>query len=106
MLFSIILFSVNVSAKNYIKRIDPELANKKSIAMALETYDGEFYDISQFKGLTRYKGNIRRIMRKGLVKLKTGDEIDINAIRYFFVQSKVKAARPKGERFRVPSDEE
>lgn len=99
----LILAASNATAKTFLKRIDPEVASPKAVAMAIETYDGEFYDLSDFVNLKKYKGNINQILRKGVLSLSTGDEVDVNAIKYFFTQEKIKKLKKRGK---IPADEE
>jgi hypothetical protein len=86
-----LLFST-AHAKNVIKRIEPEMASSKAVAMALETFDGSFYDIDEVRRVRKKKGNIKKIMDKGMIKLKSGEYVDATSIRYFFVRQKVSSS--------------
>ncbi len=102
-------FSSSVmAAKSKILRVDIDLAKRTSVAMAIETYDGEFYDLSEVAGLNKYKGNVKAIKKKDIIRLKNGDELDVNEIRYLFVAKRpvVGPKRPKGISFKMPADEE
>ena len=90
-----LLFSTNAHAKSVIKRIEPEMAAAKAVAMALETYDGSFYDIDEVKRVRKSKGNIKKILKKGVIKLKSGEEIDANSIRYFFIRERIRSGMAK-----------
>lgn len=99
-----VLFAFNTQAKTGIKRIDPELIDKaREVAMALETYDGEFFDVSEIIAIKKYRGNINEILKAETLKLANGDEISVNAIRYFFVEKK---ANVPGILTKSPKDDE
>lgn len=84
-----VLFAFNTQAKTGIKRLDPELLDKaREVAMAFETYDGEFFDVSELVAIKKFRGNINEMIKAETLKLANGEEINVNAIRYFFVEKK------------------
>lgn len=100
-----IVFAFNTQAKSLIKRIDPEVMDKsQDVAMAIETYDGEFYDLSEFAKARKYRGNAEDILKEAAIQLKTGEEIGVNAIRYFFVEK--KQTKINKTVAKMPQDEE
>lgn len=98
-----VLFAFNTQAKTGIKRLDPELLDKaREVAMAFETYDGEFFDVSEVIAVNKYRGNISDMLKLESLKLKNGEEVNVNAIRYFFVEKtnaipKTLAKSPKDD---------
>ncbi len=87
--------TLSAEARTVLARIDPEVATKKSVAMALETYNGDFYDVSQIKWVWKTKGNAQKIMKKDYLKLKGGGELDVHSIKYFIVEKKVRPSALK-----------
>lgn len=82
-----VLFAFNTQAKTGIKRLDPELLDKaREVAMAFETYDGEFFDVSEVIAVKKFRGNINEMLKLETLKLSNGEEVNVNAIRYFFVE--------------------
>ncbi len=99
------VFAFNTQAKTLIKRVDPEVMDQvKEVAMAIETYDGEFYDLSEFAKAHKYRGNAQDILKEAAIQLKNGEEIGVNAIRYFFVEK--KDAKMQKTVAKMPQDEE
>jgi hypothetical protein len=101
--------SSNVMAKPKLKRVDIDLAKSYGqVAMALETYDGEFYDLSEFVNVAKLKGNIGKLQRKDVIKLKNGDELDVSSVRYLFVTKKPqqRVKLPSKSSWKMPADEE
>ena len=84
-----LVFSTNAHARSAIKRLEPEMVTAKAVAMALETYAGDFYDLSDFAKLPKARGNAKIILNRGMVKLKSGEYVDANSIKYFFVHSRI-----------------
>jgi len=104
-----LIFSANTMAKSKIKRVDIEDAkNRAQVAMAIETYDGHFYDISEFSNVSKHRGNIEKIRNNGEIKLKSGEIIDGHSIRYLFVTGQVRARKmpSKGWANKLPADED
>ena len=105
----VMMLANSAHAKNVIKRIEPEVATTNSVAMALETYDGSFHDLSDFKKVKKSRGNISQIMRKGVITLNNGQEVDANSIRYFFVQKPESRRMVPGKipsTWKAPRDED
>lgn len=92
----------SASAKSLIKRVDPNHISRKSVAMAIETYDGDFYDLSEFVK-KKYKGNAKDIIKKGFIRHKQGGAVEANSIRYFFIE---KLKKNKGLNWKMPQDDE
>ncbi|EQC49708.1 hypothetical protein [Bacteriovorax sp. DB6_IX] len=100
-------FHMQGYAKSKIKRVDVELAQEKfQVAMAIETYSGEFYDLSEISNVKKTKGNIQDIRNNRDIKLRNGEVIDANSIRYLFVTTKESARKPTKGIFKAPADEE
>lgn len=103
--------TLSAEAKTLLKRVDVDYVPTKAVAMALETYDGDFYDLAEFAQQKKYKGNIDQIKNASTLKLKSGEEIDVNGIRYFFIAKKNRPSMklPPPEKmhpaFKMPSDE-
>lgn len=85
--------TISAEAKTILQRVDPELANKKSVAMALETYGGDFYDVSQIKWVWKTRGNAQKMLKKDVLKTKDGELIDVHSIKYFIVETKVNTVK-------------
>lgn len=102
-----IVFSFSTPAKSLIKRVDPEVLDlDKDVAMALETFDGEFFDMAEFNEIRKFRGNAGEILKKDtVILLKSGEEIGVNAIRYFFIEKKMERSMPKTTG-KSPNDEE
>lgn len=82
--------TLSAEARPMLKRVDVEIAKEGSVAMAIETYDGDFFDLAEFNKMKKYRGNVKAIMDKPTLQLENGEEIDVNGIRYFFVAQKKK----------------
>ena len=96
--------TLTAEAKTMLKRVEVEAAPEKGVAMALETYDGEFFDLAEFNAMKKYRGNIKTIMDTPTLKLNSGEEIAVNGIRYFFIANK-KVKMPKNPSFKLPPPE-
>ena len=82
--------TLSAEAKAMLKRVDVEIAKESAVAMALETYDGEFFDLAEFNKMKKFRGNVKAIMDQPTLQLENGEEIDVNGIRYFFIAKKKK----------------
>lgn len=100
----VFLMSINTFALSSIKRVEAQYVTPKSTAMALETHDGYFYDISQVRGVRKKEGNVKKILKKNTLKIRGGERIDISQVKFFFIKTK-NGFKPVKEAKR-PADEE
>lgn len=98
----------NVHART-MKRITPEQIQKLDRGMAIETYRGEFLDITKVANMRKTFGNLESLKENSELRLNDGGFLTTQEIKFLYVErfgkSQEKGVR-KLEVARMPHDEE
>ncbi len=107
--FGIIMLTLTIqetASAREMQRITPEQIQKLDRAMAIETVNGRFLDISTAAHIKKTFGNVEELKKLGEIKLKDGGYLNAGDIRYLYVE-RLKAKKAKKlEVGRTPHDEE
>lgn len=107
------MLSITIQEKVHartMKRITPEQIQELDRGMAVETYRGEFLDISSIANIRKTFGNLSELKKGQEIKLKNGDFLTAEDIKFLYVERfgerKVEAKKKKFEIAKTPHDEE
>ncbi|AYF44917.1 hypothetical protein [Halobacteriovorax sp. Y22] len=92
-----------------MKRITPEQVQKLDRGMAVETYRGEFLDISSISNIRKTFGNLADLKDGREIRLKNGDTLTAQDIKFLYVERFGGDAPKRGKKLeiaRTPHDEE
>lgn len=109
----LVMLSITIQEKVHartMKRITPEQIQELDRGMAVETYRGEFLDISSIANIRKTFGNLSELKKGQEIKLKNGDFLTAEDIKFLYVERfgerKVEAKKKKFEIAKTPHDEE
>ena len=91
-----------------MQRITPQQVQKLDRAMAIETYSGEFLDVTKVAQIKKTFGNVKNFKYGKEIKLANGQYLTASDIRFLYVErlKSKKAKKKKYEIGRTPHDEE
>lgn len=109
----LVMLSITIQEKVHartMKRITPEQIQELDRGMAVETYRGEFLDISSIANIRKTFGNLSELKKGQEIKLKNGDFLTAEDIKFLYVERfgdrKVEAKKKRFEIAKTPHDEE
>lgn len=109
----LVMLSITIQEKVHartMKRITPEQIQELDLGMAVETYRGEFLDISSIANIRKTFGNLSELKKGQEIKLKNGDFLTAEDIKFLYVERfgdrKVEAKKKRFEIAKTPHDEE
>lgn len=108
----LVMLSITIQERVHartMKRITPEQVQKLDRAMAVETFAGEFLDISSVSNIRKTFGNLADLKDGQEIKLRNGDSLTAQDIKFLYVERFGAQGPQRGKRLeiaRTPHDEE
>lgn len=105
----LVILSITIQEKVHartMKRITPEQIQKLDRAMAIETFNGEFLDITKVAKIRKTFGNLEGLKDGAQIKLANGDVLTARDIRFLYVERLKQQKEKKSIVGRTPHDEE
>lgn len=87
-------------------RITPEQVQKLDRAMAIETHNGRFLDVTAVAHIRKTFGNLEGLKDGKEINLRNGDRLTASDIKYLYVERLRQAKTKSLEVGRTPHDEE